>query len=545
MNKTTFSLYITGIILLTVSGCLKFTHKRTLINEVVSQEKLHKIEPLKLPKTQVQTHPVIDINEISANILKLTLPQCRAMALQNNLELQATLINPSMAAERITQERAIFEATFSAGASINKTDRPFVRTESRIQGTKGENKGLSLGLSKPLITGGTASFNLSDNINETDAIGSRFNPNYGSNAKFSLTQPLLRNAGAHTLTQAIRLAGYQRQITDAQTKLAILSILANLDKTYWRLYAARKELDVRKQQYHLAQTQLEQAQRLVNSGDRAQIEILRAQAGIAERLESIIIAQNNLYNRQRELKRIINHKDLNMQSPVMITPLTKPIPQHYSIDHNHLVQSALKNRMEILVLEIQVLEDMDTIKLRKNQKLPLINFTYNYNLNAFGSSRDNSYDMLTHSRFANHYLGLNAHIPLGNNAAKSRLRQAIMQRIQRLSTKKNRENLIKLEVLNAADKLLGNLQRIQASQQNTIVAAKLYEAEKRQYNQDQRTSTDVLNAQTNLANAQLSELSALVEYQIALVDLAHATGTLMGAANIQWTPLNPVSKRYR
>jgi hypothetical protein len=45
--------------------------------------------------------------------------------------------------------------------------------------------------------------------------------------------------------------------------------------------------------------------------------------------------------------------------------------------------------------------------------------------------------------------------------------------------------------------------------------------------------------QADLANAEYSEISALTEYQIAVVDLAYATGTLLGAAKIEWQPIVP------
>ena len=169
-----------------------------------------------------------------------------------------------------------------------------------------------------------------------------------------------------------------------------------------------------------------------------------------------------------------------------------------------------------------------------NQALPLIDFTYQYNIGAAENNRRDAYQVLEDNQFAGHYFGLSAQIPLGNQAAKSSLRQILLQRCQRLSTKKNREDLIKLEVLNAAEQLRTNWQRILASQQNAIVSGRLYEAEKRQFEQGQRTSRGVLDAQNNLDNAQLAELSALVGYQIALVDLAHATGTLLGSAQVEW-----------
>jgi len=501
---------------------------------VVPQEKLHQVAPLQLSKANEQKRPIIDMNETPAETLELTLEQCRAMALQNNLELQATLVDPTIAAEQVKEQRAMFEATFTGSASKTTSDSPSINFLSQIEGTQEERENLSAGLNQPLVSGGTALLSLFDYKRETDATGSLFNPFYGAGSQFSFTQPLLRDAGARTVTYGIRLANIGRQITDAQTKLAVISILSNLDRAYWRLYATGRELEVRKEQYELAQKQLERAQRLVDRGQRAQVEVLRAQAGIADRMEAIIIAENTLRDRQRVLKRLMNRQDLDMQTPTRVAPATDPVLERYALDPDHLVASALENRMEILVLELQVLQDLDTIEFRKNQVLPLINFEYRYNINAVGQNRHDAYEVLKDHQFADHYFGLSAQIPLGNEAAKSRLRQIVLQRVQRLSTKKNREDLIRLEVLNAAEQLRTNWQRILASQQNTVVSGRLYEAEQRQFEQGQRTSTEVLDAQSSLDNAQLAELSALVEYQIALVNLAHATGTLLGSAQVEW-----------
>ena len=526
---------ILGTVLLTSNGCFLFPSNRDLHGRmVVPPEKLHKVAPLQLPKAKTQKQPIIDVNETPAETLELTLEQCRAMALQNNLELQATLINPSIAAEQVKEERARFEATFTASAAKSKWDRPFMNQLSGLQGTIGEGDSLSVGLNQPFVSGGTASLSVTDVLTETNASDSISNPLNEPVSQFSFTQPLLRNAGSRTLTYGIRLANIGRQIADAQTKLAVISILSNLDRAYWLVYSTQRELEVRKQQYELAQTQLESAQRLVESGQRAQIEVLRAQAGVTDRLEAIIIAQNMLRDRQRTLKRLMNGQNLDMQTPTLVTPATEPVLQRYDFDPDHLVSLALENRMEILVLELQVLQDLDTIDFRKNQALPLIDFTYQYNIGAAENNRRDAYKVLEDNQFAGHYFGLSAQIPFGNQAAKSSLRQILLQRCQRLSTKKNREDLIKLEVLNAAEQLRTNWQRILASQQNAIVAGQLYEAEKRQFEQGQRTSTVVLDAQNNLDNAQVAELSALVGYQIALVDLAHATGTLLGSAQVEW-----------
>jgi outer membrane protein len=84
-----------------------------------------------------------------------------------------------------------------------------------------------------------------------------------------------------------------------------------------------------------------------------------------------------------------------------------------------------------------------------------------------------------------------------------------------------------------------NWQSILASRQNAILAGRLYEAEKRQFEVGIRTSTDVLDAQAKFANAQSSEIKSLTEYQIAQIDLAYATGMLLGADKVSWEPNVP------
>ena len=46
------------------------------------------------------------------------------------------------------------------------------------------------------------------------------------------------------------------------------------------------------------------------------------------------------------------------------------------------------------------------------------------------------------------------------------------------------------------------------------------------------------SASANLADAQSREVAALASYQIALVDLAFATGNSLGAARIRWEPFS-------
>jgi outer membrane protein len=523
-----------------LTGCEQFFGDGNSYQTRIAPERTRRVETLELQEVKKQEKAPADVNEarkVPPKELKLTLEECRALTLENNLDLKVQLINPALAAERVSEQEAQFEAVFYSNLTFSKTDTPVASFLDEISGSKVDYTATGLGVQVPLRTGGTVTFDLADSRAKTGSPYSIFDPSYGSDMSVSISQPLLRGAGKRANTYAIRIAEYERQITDARTKLEVIRIIADVDRVYWRLYAARRELDVRKKQYDLAKVLYEQAVRFVTAGDKPQIEIVRTEAGVAQQLEAIILAENNVRDRERDLKRTLNKADLDMQSPTVVIPATEPDPVLYELQKKQLVATAMENRMEMLELELQIAEDFEAIDYMRSQSLPLVTMDYRYNVNGLGSTRDDSFDLLFDKRFEDHRVGLQLLVPLGNEAGKSRLRQAFYQRKQRLASRDSREALIEFEVLNAIDQLEANWQRILASRQSTILDSRLFEAEKRQFELGLGTSTDVLQAQATFAESQRAEILALSEYQIALVDLAYATGTLLGAAKVRWEPI--------
>jgi len=529
-----------GLGLIILTGCEQLSGDGNSYHTRIIPEKTRRIETLELHEAadEEQTPPdVNDVNEVPPKEVELTLEQCRALTLENNLDLKVQLINPAVAAERVSEQEAQFEAAFYSNMTFSKTDTPTASFLDEISGSKVDYIGTGLGVQVPLRTGGTVTFDLADSRVNTGSPYSFFDPSYGSDMSVSLSQPLLRGAGKRANTYAIRIAEYEQQITDARTKLEVIRVIADVDRVYWRLYATRKALEVRKQQYDLAEALYEQAGRFVAAGDKPQIEIIRTEAGVAQQLEAIIQAENSVRDRERDLKRTLNKAGLDMQTPTVVKLATEPDLVRYELETKQLVATAMDNRMEMLELELQIAEDVATVDYMRNQSLPLVTMDYRYNVNGLGGTRDDSFDLLFDKRFEDHRVGLQLLVPLGNEAGKSKLRQAFYQRRQRLASRDSRQALIELEVLNAIDQLEANWQRILASRQRAILDSRLYDAEKRQFELGMGTSTDVLQAQANFAESQRAEILALAEYQIALVDLAYATGTLLGAAKVRWEPV--------
>jgi outer membrane protein len=392
-----------------------------------------------------------------------------------------------------------------------------------------------------LRTGGTINLSLPFDRFETNNKFSTLNPAYTSNLQAGFSLPLLRGAGVYYNTQQIRIAFYEYQATQAATKLEVIRVLADVDRAYWRLYAARQELLVRKKQHELSLMQLERARRQVNAQVSAEVEITRAESGVADTIEQIITSENAVRDRQRELKRILNQPDLGVDTQTIVIPVTLPNATEYKLDSARLIQFALRDRMELLETELRIAEDTSSVRIARNDLLPLVTLQYQYQQNGLGRTIGDAFTLLERNHFADHFVGVHLEVPIGNEAARSRLRSALARRLQQLATKEQRSVQIIQEVLNATDSLDLTWQRIVAAQKRVVLNARLVEAETRQFDLGLRTSTEVLDAQTKLADARSSEIAALTEYQIAQVDIAFATGNVLGATRVSWEPLVPLN----
>lgn len=433
--------------------------------------------------------------------VQLTLDDVRAAALANNLDLQVELVNPEIARQFVDIERAKFEATFIGSGAFARTD---------VTGAGTDVQRYSAGIVVPMRTGGTITVDAPFNRTDNDTT------QFDAGARFSISQPLLRNAGVSVNETSIRIAEYQKQIVDSHTKLQAIRILANADRAYWALYAARGALEVN------------QAQKRFAADASPRIEITRAESGAAARLEGILVAQTVVRHRERDLKRILNRPDLPLDVPTELVPVTPPTPVSLSLSAQALATQAVANRMEMLELELRLALDDESIRFERNQALPLFTLDYDYFLFRSGDRFREALGLAGGDDSADWSIALRAEIPIGNAAAKARVHRAILERAQRLGTKQQRSLAITQEVFDAVDQLTQDWQRILASRNESILAGRTYEAEQRQFDLGVRTSTDVLDASVRLATAQLREVQAIADYEISRVDIAFATGTLLG-----------------
>ena len=473
---------------------------------------------------------------MDADRVEISVEEARAAALANTLDLTVSLIAPTIDNERINEEQGRFDALLFANARyVDQDDAAVLQTEANQATTWFINPGLRV----PLRTGGQAEIRTPLSRAATDNPFQPLNPAYTSDIELSLSQNLLRGAGRRANTLAIRVADLGRQQNEARAKLEIITQLANADRAYWRLYAARQALDVRARQFEAANEQLLRAERRFRAGSVAEVEVARAQSGLADRVRDIVVAQNNVLLAQRELKLRMNMPGLDVGSSQHVITMSDPVPLYYELDGESLAKEAMDARMELLELELQIASDEATEAVRRNEALPLVTADFLYRINGLGPEFDEAVEVALENEFEDWQIGLNAEIPIGNTQRRAAVQQAVLTRLQRLASREARRQSVRQQVLDAVDNIDSGWQQILAARQAVALNERTLRAEESLFENGRSTTTDVLDADARLADARLRDIQAVVDYQISQVDLAVATGTLLGASKISWTPIDP------
>ena len=503
-----------------------FDPSTVLESEVVELQSV----PLALPEVILARAEEVVNQEPELDSAPLQLSEVRRYALENNLGIEVDLFDPKIAEQSYLAEKAKFEAILTAQVRQTKN---WDMNDEVIESTFAEPSivipiptGAVLSVGVPFSeTRMPASENMAEmaGINKTAQLG------------VSLVQPVLRNAGPQVNLASIETAGLLMRQTNSLTKLRVISTLAGAERAYWRYYAAYQLLQVRYRQYELALEQRSVAERMVAEGVRTRVELTRAESGVALQFSGVIVAETSRRRAERALKRFINIPNLDVDTEATILPMTPTAPQGMNFDRGRLVSMAYSNRQELLQNEMQLEIDRITIDVDRNQTLPKLDVTFQYAYSGAAPESKAVWEMMFDRELNGLAAGVSFEMPLlGNRSAKAKLRQSLLQRSQTLATRRLLEQAVREEVHNAADAVEQSWQQILSNRLAIALAEKTYEEEKQQFALGVRTSTDVLISLNSLSDARVTQIGAFLAYQNAMIDLAFATGTVMGSGDISW-----------
>jgi outer membrane protein TolC len=381
-----------------------------------------------------------------------------------------------------------------------------------------------------------------------------FNPNFGSQLSFTITQPLLKGAGRFANTAQIRIArrslAQSRSAFEAEINDTILQVV-NL---YWNAVQARGALDVQQKSVKLAEASYDRDKRSLELGALPPLDIYRSQSEVAARKVGAIQTGYALTQAEEALRLAIG-ADRDPKFTTLEFDLTenpKSEGDLATVDADTALAQALSQRPEIEAAKDSLANDADGIRLARNQLEPNLSLQGFYQSNGLGG---NQYDLTTGQLIAPGGFGtsmsqlfgfgypgyggqLQLSLPVRNRGAKSALGNALVSRTRDLYGEGQTREQITREVHNAVHQLEEAKAALAAGVASFELAQKTLASEQRKFELGAETNFFVLDAQTRLATAELTLLQTQINYRIALAAVGHSTGDLLGPYHVQIAELS-------
>ncbi len=511
----------------------------------------------------------------------LTLKEAITLALENNKDIEVTRQNVKIAEFDLQALRGVYEPRLSGQTFYERSTVPntsiFSTNRTTTTGSLGGNVALQGFIPK---YGTILSGNFTNNRVSSDNPISILSPQYNSSLTLNITQPLFRGRRFDQNRRNIEISKRNLSLTDTQFRQRTIEVITNVQRAYWDLVFALRNLQVQRDGVRDAKEQLEHNKRLVEEGSLAPIDIVAAETQVAVIEQNVYEALENVNRASNVLKSLIatNRNDSIWNESIVPTDSVELETPRATLPE--ALDLALKNRPEIEVNETQ--KEINSIEQRfyREQNKPQIDLIASYSSAGIGGTQNSTFrspfsitcDVATQTPteyqtcilqqqtqaanqqaflqqiggagttftdiLANRYptfrVGVQFNLPLfGDKTSQAQLGKTLVQSDQIKTQRAQLEQAIQVDVRNA----LQSVRTAEARLRSAIIARenslKQYESEQRKLDAGQSDIYKVLERQTAYINARSNELRAQTELNKAIADLQRATGNSLKANNVE------------
>ena len=311
-------------------------------------------------------------------VLNLSLEDCLAKALKNNLNVAVEKMSPEIAGYNLARAREMFLPQFALSYGNDRQENP---SNWWIQGAGTITSKLfdyGLSVSELIPTGGSLSLSLQSYKSDTNQAFQLINPRFGSTLRFDFSQPLLKNFGTTVTRQQVLQASKSLDIAEKQLESTILDTIYLVQEAYWNYVYAIENLAVKKQSLQLGRDLLSKNKKEIEFGQLAPLEILNAESVVAEREADLIQAEGLIARGEEVLKTLINLAAEGNPKGLSIVPADRAEVKPVTVEYEAALKEALDRRPELQILRT-TLESKDlALAVARNQTLPSLDFTLSY-----------------------------------------------------------------------------------------------------------------------------------------------------------------------
>lgn len=475
----------------------------------------------------------------------------RAIILRNGQALLAQT-QQQVAEGTIDRERSLLQPELFAEGRYSDTARQST-TSDRLSsigaglGTIDEqNTDLEAGARVPVSTGAELVLSWSGNQREgnlvQEAPGSDNNKEAVASLNLSIRQPLLQGIGNRVANARIKEAELEYQRTKHDFHEQLLRISSTALRAYWRAYLASRFVEIQESGLENAKNIMQETRTQVSAGRQARTALLEAEARVIDSRASLQNEEQGLRDVQSELKTLL---DLSSSTYGLLTfvPTDSPetgiyeVPQNFD-DYAEGVLSQWPGYNSVkLARDIKKLQTERATEENRNQLDLVAGYSTSALENSIADAANESYS----SDYPTWYVGVEFSMPLGASlkregdvrSAKARQRQSEIE-VRELEI-----NVVN-ELKNRFDQLDVSYSDLQLARRNQQLYSDLYDAERQSYAAGRSSLRFLYDREDDRIEAEKRYAESLARYQLALVAIRLAEGSLFDEYGIQIDALTMV-----
>ncbi|MBA3355170.1 MAG: TolC family protein [Pyrinomonadaceae bacterium] len=511
----------------------------------------------------------------------LSLREALTAALENNKDIEVARQNVKIAEFDLLGSRGAYDPRLISASYFERIESP---VSSFLSGGSNGSITQSDFTNTARLEGQTAKFGGNYRIDfssmrlTTNNLFAALNPQYPTALTFNYTQPLLRGLKFDNNRRQIEIARKNLSLSDAQFRQRAVDTITAVQRTYWDLVFALRNLQIQRDAVRDSKSQLEHNKRLVTEGALAPIDVVAVEAQVAGFEQNLFTALEEVSRAENILKNLIaeNRQAEIWRVSLIPTDSVDLAPPNVSLAE--AMKAAMENRPELqqsnLVREIN---QIDQKFFREQTKLQIdlvgsyglvgLAGAFSGGINPFtGSSQElrdrvnllslnnglpplpdpptqtispdliggygQSIQSLLGNRYSNFRAGVQINLPLRNRTAKAQLGRSFVEGHRIATQREQLEQSIQVDVRNALQVVRSAEARLRAAAAARAAGEQQYASEQRKLDAGQSTVFLVLERQTALTTARGNELRAQTDLNKASAELQRATGNALTGNSI-------------
>ena len=580
---STKTMKLVAFLVMLFAGVIRISAQQTQPSPDLTDPKQLSVPPV-APDYRGQQKPLPELRRVGVEMDRqhpLSLRDALSLALENNKDIEVARENVKLAEFDLLGAHGAYDPRFNTTAYYERLKTPISsfltggQNGSIIQSDYTGSARLE-GFSPKL--GGSYHFDFSSVRLTTNNSFAALNPQYPTSFSLSYVQPLVRGLRFDNQRRQIEIGKKNLSLTDAQFRQRAIEAITNVQRAYWDLVFALRNLQVQRDAVSVARTQLEHNRRLVNEGQLAPIDLVASESQISTYEQGVYSALEDVTRFENTLKNLIakdQSASLWSDSIVPTDSVDLSVPQ---IPLPDALKTAMDNRPELQ--QSEVLREINQIDQRyyKDQTKPEIDVIGTYGstglagtvatgINPLSASsqlvRDRvdqlstlaglqalpitppttfspnlvgsygqSIENLLANRYNNFKVGVQVNFPLRNRTAEAQLGRSLVE-AQRITTQREQiEQTIQVEVRNSLQAVRSAETRLRSAIAAREYNEQQFASEQRKLDAGQSTVFLVLERQNALTTAKGMELKAQTDLNKAIADLQKATGNSLNVNSI-------------